>query len=163
MHLKQPGFTYTACGPFTKTKERMQQFKETGDSRYVYRNELDKASFQQDLTYGDFKDLTRRTGSDKTLGEKAIDFAKNPKYDGYQRRLGSVFYELFDNKMVVVLKMRKCQTSKWQKNCIKQLLKNSRIEKYNHLLQTIFGMLILLICNKSANLIKEFVFYDIYY
>ena len=45
MHLKQPGFTYSACGPFTKTKERIQKFKQTGDSRYVYRNELVKVVF----------------------------------------------------------------------------------------------------------------------
>ena len=50
MHLRQPGFTYSACGPFTK-KERIQKFKETGDSRYIYRNELDKACFQGDMTY----------------------------------------------------------------------------------------------------------------
>ena len=45
MHLRQPEFTYSACGPFTKNKEGIQKFKETGDSRYIYRNELDKACF----------------------------------------------------------------------------------------------------------------------
>ena len=45
MHLKQPRFTYSACGPFTKIRERIQKFKETGDSRYMYKNELDKACF----------------------------------------------------------------------------------------------------------------------
>ena len=44
MHLKQPGFTYSTCGPFTKSKERIQQFKETGDTSYIYKNELDKTS-----------------------------------------------------------------------------------------------------------------------
>ena len=57
MHLKQPGFAYSACGTFTKNKERIQTFKEAGNSRYIYRNELDKACFQHDITYGDFKDL----------------------------------------------------------------------------------------------------------
>ena len=56
MHLRQPGFTYSACGPFTKNKERIQKFKQTVDSRYIYRNELDKACFQHDMVYGDFKD-----------------------------------------------------------------------------------------------------------
>ena len=65
MHLRQPGFTYSACGPFTKNKERIQKFKQTGDSRYIYRNELDKACFQHDMAYGDFKDLKRRTDVDK--------------------------------------------------------------------------------------------------
>ena len=49
MHLKQPRFTYSACGPFTKNKKRIQKFKETGDSRYIYKNELDKACFQHDM------------------------------------------------------------------------------------------------------------------
>ena len=57
MHLKQLRFTYSAFGLFTKNKERIQRFKETGDSRYNYRNELDKAYFQPDMTYWDFQDL----------------------------------------------------------------------------------------------------------
>ena len=96
MHLKQPGFTYSACGPFTKNKERIQKFKETGDTSYIYKNELDKACFQHDMTYGDFKDLARRTASDKVLRDKAFDIAKSPKYDGYQRGLASTVYNFFD-------------------------------------------------------------------
>ena len=65
--LKQPRFTYSVCGPFTKYKERIQKFKETEDTNYIYRNELDKACFQHDMDYGDFKDLARRTASDKVL------------------------------------------------------------------------------------------------
>ena len=64
MYLRQPGFTYSACGPFTESKERMKKFKQTGDSRNIYRNELDKACFQHDMAYGDFKDLKRRTAAD---------------------------------------------------------------------------------------------------
>ena len=64
MHLRQPGFTYSACRPFTKNKERMKKIKETGDSRYIYQNELDQAYFQHDMSYGDFKDLNRRTAAD---------------------------------------------------------------------------------------------------
>ena len=98
MHLKQPGFTYSACGPFTKNKERIQKFKETGDTSYIYKNELDKAYFQHDMAYGDFKDLKRRTASDKILKDKAFNIAKNPKYDGYQRGLASMVYKFFDKK-----------------------------------------------------------------
>ena len=58
MHLRQPGFIYSACGPFTKNKERIQKFKVTGDLRYIYQNELDKACFPHDMAFGDFKDLT---------------------------------------------------------------------------------------------------------
>ena len=99
MHLKQPGFTYSACGPFTKNKERIQKFKETGDTNYIYKNELDKACFQHDMAYGDFKDLARRTDSDKILRDKAFNMAKNPKYDGYQRGIASVVYKFFDKKV----------------------------------------------------------------
>ena len=89
MHLKQPGFTYSACGPFTKNKEQIQKFKETGDASYIYKNELDKAYFQHDMAYGDFKDLARITASDKVLRDEAFNIAKNPKY-GYQRGLASM-------------------------------------------------------------------------
>ena len=54
-HLKQPELTYSTFGPFTKSKERIQKFKETRDSRYIYRNKLDKACFQHDMAYRDFK------------------------------------------------------------------------------------------------------------
>ena len=70
MHLKQPGFTYSACGQFTKNKERIQKFKETGDTNYIQKNELDKASFQRKLAYGDLKDLARRVASDKVLRDR---------------------------------------------------------------------------------------------
>ena len=68
-----------------KNKERRQNFKRTGDSRYIYKNELDKACFQQDMAYGDFKDSVKRTAADKVLRDKSFNVAKNLKYDGYQR------------------------------------------------------------------------------
>ena len=98
MHFKQPGFIYSACRPFTKNKERIQKFKETGDTSYIYKNELDKTCFQHDMVYGDFKDLARRTASDKALRDKAFNIAKNPKYDGYQRQLAFMVYKFFDKK-----------------------------------------------------------------
>ena len=99
MHLKQPGFTYSASGPFTKNK-RIQKFKETGDSRYIYKNELDKACFQHCFMafYGDFTDLGRRTASDKVLRDKAFKIANNSIYDGYQRGLASMVYKYSDKK-----------------------------------------------------------------
>ena len=69
MHLKQRQFTDSACGPFTKNKERVQKFKETGDSRYIYRNELDKACLHHDMAYGGFNDLAKRTTANKVLRE----------------------------------------------------------------------------------------------
>ena len=64
MHLKQPGFTYSVRGPFTKNKERIQKLKETGYTNYIYKNELDKACFQYDMAHGGFKDLGRRTSDE---------------------------------------------------------------------------------------------------
>ena len=69
IHLQQPGFTYSACGLFTKQNERIKKFKQTGDTHYLYRNELDKACFQHDAEYADNKDLLNRTRADKILGD----------------------------------------------------------------------------------------------
>ena len=98
MHSRQPQFVYSACGPFTKNKEGIQKFKETGDTSYIYKNELDKACFQHDMAYGDFKDLPKRTASDKVLRDKAFKIASDQKYDGYQRGLASMVYKFFDKK-----------------------------------------------------------------
>ena len=98
MHLIQPGFVYSVCGPFTKNKERIQKFKETGDTNYIYKNELDKVCFQHDMAYGDFKDLPKRTAADKVLRDKAFKIASDEKYDGYQRGLASMVYNFFDEK-----------------------------------------------------------------
>ena len=99
MHLRQPRFVYGACGPFTRHKERIKKFKQTGDTRYIYRNELDKACFQHDSAYADHKDLINRTKADKVLRDKAYNIASNLKYDGYQRGLASMVYKFFDSKV----------------------------------------------------------------
>ena len=83
---------------YKKNKERIQKFKETGDINYIYKRELDMACFQHDKAYGNFKDLARRTASDKIWRDKAFNTAKNPKYDGYQRGLASMVYKFFDKK-----------------------------------------------------------------
>ena len=95
IHLRQPQFTYSACVPFTKHKQRIQKFKETGDTNYIYKNELDKACFAHDAAYSDSKDLTKRTVLDKILRNRAFNIAKDPKYDGYQRGLASMVYKFF--------------------------------------------------------------------
>ena len=91
IHLRQPRFVYRACGPFTRHKERIKKFKQTGDTRYIYKNELDKACFQHDSAYADHKYLINRTEADKPLRDKAYDIASNSKYGGYQRGLGVWF------------------------------------------------------------------------
>ena len=98
MHLNQPGFTYSACGPFTKNKEEIEKFMQTGNTNFIYKNELDKACFQHDMAYGKSKDLIKRTQSDKVLKDKAFKIASDPKYDGYQRGLASMVYKFFDKK-----------------------------------------------------------------
>ena len=98
MHLKQPGFTYSACGPFIKNKERIEKFMQTENTDFIYKNELDKACFQHDMAYGKSKDLIKRTQSDKVLKDKALKIANNPNYDGYQRGLVSMVCKFFDKK-----------------------------------------------------------------
>ena len=98
MHLKQPGFNYSACGPFTKSKERIKKFMQTGNTDFIYRNELDEPCFQHDMAYGKSKDLTKRTQSDTVLRDKAFKIASEPKYDGYPRGLASMAYKFFYKK-----------------------------------------------------------------
>ena len=98
MHLKQPRFTYSACRPFTRNKERIEKFMHTGYTNFIYRNQLDKTCFQHDMAYGKSKDLVKRTQSDKVLRDKAFKIASDPKYDGYQRELASMVYKFFDQK-----------------------------------------------------------------
>ena len=109
IHLKQPGFTYGACGQFIKNKEGIQKFKETGDTSYIYKNELNKACFQHNMAYGDFKDIAQRTTSDKVLRDKTFNIAKNPNNDGYKRSLAFMVYKFFLIKslfLMVLLIMR---------------------------------------------------------
>ena len=98
MHLKQPDFTYSACGPFTKNKERIENFMQTGNTDFIFKNEFDKACFQHDMAHGKSKDLVKRTQSDKFLKDKVFKIMSNPKYDGYQRGLASMVYKFFDKK-----------------------------------------------------------------
>ena len=99
-HLRQPGFTYSACGPFTKHHERIQKFRETGNLKHLYRNELDKACFAHDAAYSDSKDLAKRTISDKILKDKAYEIVRNCKYDGDQRALASFLIRKQDPQWV---------------------------------------------------------------
>ena len=98
MHLKQTGFTYSACGPFTKYCKRIQKFKEAGNLKYLYRNELGKACFAHDAAYSDSKDLAKKATWDKILTDRAYEIARNHKYHGYQRALASMIYKIFDEK-----------------------------------------------------------------
>ena len=119
MHLRQPGFRYSDCGSFTKIKERVAKFKETGDSRYIYQNELDKAFFQHDMAYGDFKDLTRRKHLILIKIQNMMD-------------IKGVWLQWFINFLVKKTSdsgiKRIFQTKSWLKNYTNQLLENLKKE-----------------------------------
>ena len=136
MHLKQPQFVYSACGPFTRHKERIKKLKQTGDTGYIYRNGLDKACFQHDSAYADHKDLRNRTEADKVLRDKAYDRASNPEYDGYQRGLASMVYKFFDKKSIRSgINSSLILANELHKPVIKKLIK----EKYIRNLKIIYG------------------------
>ena len=146
LHLKQPGFTYSVCGLFTRNKERIENFKKTGNTDFIYRNELDKVCFQHDMAYGKSKDLAKRTQSDKVLRDKAFKIASDPKYDGYQRGLASMVYKFFDKKSAslnlveVVLTLSQIIISRVK--FIGRFIENLSDKKFIHRLETIFGVLI---------------------
>ena len=116
--------------------------KETGDTNYIYKNKLDKACFQHDMAHGDFKDLARRTVSDKVLRDKAFDIAKNPKYDGYQGGLASMVYKFFYKKSNGSSVNIEVKPSKQLAEELNQLLETLKKEKFILDSKTIFGVLI---------------------
>ena len=141
MQLKQWGFTYGACGSFTKNKERIKKFKERGDTEYIYKNELDKACFEHDVAYGDFKDLARRIATNKFLRHKAFNIAKSPKYDGYQKAIASMVYKMFD-KNSAGRGVNMHANNEKLKNYTNQLLKKFKKEQFILDSKKIFGVVI---------------------
>ena len=123
-----------------KIKKRTKKFKETGDINYIYKNEFDKASFQHDMTYVDFKDLPKRTTSDKVLRDKPFNIAKNPEYDGYQTRFASMIYKFFDKNSAGSGVNLHANNEKLAEESHKQVIK--KIKNVLHDLKTIFGVLI---------------------
>ena len=112
---------------------------QTGNTDFIYKNELEKACVQQDMAYGKSIDLTKRTQSDKVLRNKAFKIAIDSKYNGYQRELASIVYNFFDkNQVETVLLLN--QIINLQMNFISRSLENSREKKSIHLLETIFGV-----------------------
>ena len=117
MHLKQSGFTYNACGPFTKNEDRIQKILRLENIESIYKNDLDKAYFQHDMAYRKYEDLNKRTQSDKVLRDKAFEIASNPKSDGYK----------FLDKNLQWLVLNLCRISQFelmQMNFINHLLEN---------------------------------------
>ena len=131
MHLRQPRFVYSVCRPFTRHKERIKEFKRTGDTRLLYRNELDKACFKHDAAYANYKDVENRVISDQKLRNSAYDIASNPAYDVYKRGLASMVYKFFDSK--VALLDKKTMSAKGIKNneILAEELHKPVIKKFN--------------------------------
>ena len=126
MHLKQPGFIYSACGLFTKNKKRIEKFMQTRNTDFIYKNELDKASFQHGMAYGKSKDFAKRTQSGKVLRDKAFKIAGYPKYDGYQRGLAAMVYTFLIRNLVEVVLPH--QIINLRMNFINRLLENLKDE-----------------------------------
>ena len=80
---------------------------QTGNTDFIYKNELDKACFQHDMAYGKAKDLARGTQSVKVLRDKAFKIASDPKYDGYQRRLASWPINFLNENLVEMVLLMK--------------------------------------------------------
>ena len=102
LDLRQPGFTCSAFGPFTKHPERIKKFKETSNLKHIYKNELDKACCAHDAAYSDSKDLAKKTTADKILKDRAYEIAINSKCNGYKRRLATMVHKFFDKKTGLV-------------------------------------------------------------
>ena len=98
MQLKQSGFTYSTCSVFTKNKEKIHKLIQTGKTNYIYRNNLDKACFQHDMTYGKYNDLNKRAESNKVLKDKPFKTGSNPKHNAYLKGLASMICKFFDKK-----------------------------------------------------------------
>ena len=123
----------------TEIKKSIERFMQTRNTDFIYRNDLDKTCFQHDMAYSKSKDVANRTQSDRLLIDKPFKIASDPKYDSCQRGLASMVYKFFDKKPSVLLHS---QIINSQMNFIKRLLENTRNEKFIHLLETIFRVLI---------------------
>ena len=127
LYLKQPGFTYSTCGPFTKHCERTQKVRETGNLKHFYRNELAKACFAHDAPYSDSKDLSKRT-TDKILKYNAYEIARNSNYDGYQRALASIIIcKFFDKKTGSGISVIEQLAEELLKPVVKKIQKKKRL------------------------------------
>ena len=100
LHLVDPKVgTYSACGPGTKHKKRIQDYIDTGDTSHIFKNELDKACFYHDSAYSKFKDVLNRQVADRKLMEQSIHIARDESIDGYQRALAAMIYKFFEKKI----------------------------------------------------------------
>ena len=127
LHSKQPGFTYSTCGSFTKHRERIQKFRKAGNLKHLYRNELNKACFAHDPAYSDSRELAKSTVSDKILKDRAYEIATNRNCDEYQRVLASMAYKFFDKKAGLGVNVNEQLAKELHKLVIKKFKKKKSI------------------------------------
>ena len=139
-HLRQPRFTYSTCGLFSKHRERIQRSTETVDLNYIYKNELEEACFSHDAACSDSNDLAKRTGSNKIYKDRAYDIAINSKCHGYQRGFASLVYKFFDKKIGSIENLNEVPAQELHK----PVIKNSKNGKPMRTLKIIIGLQILL-------------------
>ena len=143
LHLKQPGFTYSACEPFTKHCARIQNFRERGNLKHLYRHKLDKTCFIHDAAYSNSTDLAKRAFPDKVLRDRPYEIAQNCNYDGYKIALASMVYKFFDKKTasgaITTSKAGMSVNEQLAEELHKPVIKSSKEEKYIGDLQTMFG------------------------
>ena len=105
LHIWDPRVKkYSTCDPFTKHKQRINQFMKDGRLSHLYKIESDKACFQHDSAYNKYKNLKNRTQSDIVLKNKAYKIAADPKVDGFQRALASMVWKFFNERSQKVLR-----------------------------------------------------------
>ena len=133
--------TYSARSPFTRHKDIINKFIRTGNTNYIYKNELDKACFAHDAANSDFKEIKNRIAADKILRDKAYEIAKNPKYYGSQRGLASIVCRFFDKK-TAGSGVNMLQNDQLCQELHKPIIKKFKTRKYIQHSKTIFGELI---------------------
>ena len=131
MHLRQPKSVYSACGPFTRHKERIKDLNVQAIRVYYIENELDKACFKHDTAYAKYEDVENRFISDEKLRNSAYDIASNPVYDGYQRGLASMVYKFFDSKVARLDKKTMSGKSIKNNKILAEELHKPVIKKFN--------------------------------
>ena len=120
LHFKQLRYNYSACGPFSKHRERIKKFRETSSLKHLYRIELDKGCFDHQAALSDKKYLTNTTISDEILKDRAYEIDRNRGYDGYQRVLASIVYNCFDKKTGSIVSVNEQLAEELRKPVIKK-------------------------------------------
>ena len=130
LHLRQPGFTYSACGPFTEHRQRIKKIRETGNLKRLCRSESHKACYLHNAAYSDSKDMAKGTISDKIRKDRHFQIDMNRNYDGYQRALASMVYKFFDKKTGLRVSVNEHLAEELHKPVIKKFKRRKVYERF---------------------------------